>query len=77
MADNQPADAEQTQAPADAQQQTNAPAPEQNESEVQKVEAEARNLEKDCWNCGAKLVKGVCKECGFDRSLLVNRNVNG
>lgn len=39
---------------------------------IESVEAEVTD---PCWNCGKQLEDNACPECGFDKSLLHNLNL--
>lgn len=39
---------------------------------VAPVESVEKKVTDPCWNCGAQLESNVCSECGFDKSLVYN-----
>ena len=41
-------------------------------SPVEPIESVEAKITDPCWNCGAQLTDGVCPECGFDKGLLHN-----
>lgn len=42
------------------------------ESPVAPIESVEQTPTDPCWNCGLQLTNGKCPECGFDKSLLHN-----
>jgi hypothetical protein len=36
------------------------------------IEVTKQEITDPCWNCGSQLTDGKCDDCGFDKSLLHN-----